>query len=329
MRDPRFVIEHAGEAEYSLVTRSSDGQMLFLANMLSKMKHNTPLGSRIAEVHNGSSLFTGDAGSGESNVRRWIIENDWLEAIVALPLNMFYNTGIATYVWVLSNRKPDHRRGRVQLIDATAWFRPLRKNLGKKNCELADADIERIVETFLAFEETEESRIFDNAELGYSKVTVERPLRATGIDPARAYAPKEIKALKEDGRIAEDGAPVIRRMHKPGKVTADPLRGLFPLTIEGKRCVVEYEPDSDLRDTETVPLKELGGIETFIRREVLPHAPDAWIDEAKTTIGYEISFTRYFYKPQPLRPLEVIRADILALERETDGLMADIIGAAR
>jgi type I restriction enzyme M protein len=338
MRDPRFVIEHAGDAEYSLVTRSSDGQMLFLANMLSKMKHNTPLGSRIAEVHNGSSLFTGDAGSGESNVRRWIIENDWLEAIVALPLNMFYNTGIATYVWVLSNRKPSNRRGKVQLIDATAWFRPLRKNLGKKNCELADADIERILQDFIAFEETEQSRIFDNAEFGYSKVTVERPLRARGIDATRAYAPKEIKALKDEGRIAKDGAPVIRRIHKPGKVEPDPLRGLFPLTIDGKPSprgasahgyVVEYEPDSELRDTETVLLKEPGGIEAFIRREVLPHAPDAWIDEAKTTIGYEISFTRYFYKPQPLRPLDAIRADILALERETDGLMADIIGAVR
>lgn len=329
IRDPRFVIEHAGNPEYSLVTRSSDGQMLFMANMLSKMKHNTPLGSRIASVHNGSSLFTGDAGSGESNVRRWIIENDWLEAIVALPLNMFYNTGIATYVWVLSNRKPGHRRGKVQLIDATTWSSPLRKNLGKKNCELSETDIERILQTFLAFEPTEHSRIFDNAEFGYSKVTVERPLLARGIDATRAYAPKEIKALKDEGRIAEYGVPVIRRIHKPGKVAADPLRGLFPLTIEGKRCVVEYEPDSELRDTETVPLKEAGGIEAFIRREVLPHAPDAWIDEAKTTIGYEISFTRYFYKPQPLRPLAAIRADILALELETDGLMADIIGAAR
>lgn len=329
IRDARFVIEHAGNPEYSLVTRSSDGQMLFMANMLSKMKHNTPLGSRIASVHNGSSLFTGDAGSGESNVRRWIIENDWLEAIIALPLNMFYNTGIATYVWVLSNRKPGHRRGKVQLIDATTWSSPLRKNLGKKNCELSETDIERVLETFLAFEPTEHSHIFDNAEFGYSKVTVERPLLARGIDANRVYAPKEIKALKDEGRIAEDGIPVIRRIHKPGKVAADPLRGLFPLTIEGKRCVVEYEPDSELRDTETVPLKEAGGIEAFIRREVLPHAPDAWIDEAKTTIGYEISFTRYFYKPQPLRPLAAIRADILALERETDGLMADIIGAAR
>jgi type I restriction enzyme M protein len=329
MRDPRFIIEHAGDAEYSLVTRSSDGQLLFLANMLSKMKHNTLLGSRIAEVHNCSSLFTGDAGAGESNVRRWIIENDWLEAIVALPLNMFYNTGIATYVWVLTNRKPGHRRGRVQLIDATSRFKPLRKNLGKKNCELADADIERIVGTFLKFEESGQSRIFDNGEFGYSKVTVERPLRARGIDPSRAYAPKEIKTLKEDGRIAEDGVPIIRRIHKPGKGEADPLRGLFPATIAGKRCVVEYEPDSDLRDTETVPLTEPGGIEAFIRREVLPHAPDAWIDESKTTIGYEISFTRYFYKPQPLRALGAIRADILALERETNGLMADIIDASR
>jgi type I restriction enzyme M protein len=333
MRDPRFLIEHAGDPEYSLVTRSSDGQMLFLANMLSKMKHSTPLGSRIAEVHNGSSLFTGDAGSGESNVRRWIIENDWLEAIVALPLNMFYNTGIATYVWVLSNRKPGHRRGKVQLIDATAWFKPLRKNLGKKNCELAEADIERILKAFIAFEDTGQSRIFDNAEFGYSKVIVERPLRARGIDGTRAYTPKEIKALKEEGRIAEDGVPIIRRIYKPGpKVKmpeADPLRGLFPLTIDGKNCVVEYDPDGDLRDTETVPLKEPGGVEAFIRREVLPHAPDAWIDEAKTVVGYEISFTRYFYKPQPLRSLDAIRADILALERETDGLMADIVGAAR
>ena len=161
MRDPRFVIEHAGDPEYSLVTRSSHGQMLFLANKLSKMKQDTPLGSRIAEVHNGSSLFTGDAGQGESNIRRWIIENDWLEAIVALPLNMFYNTGIATSVWLLTNRKPEHRRGRVQLIDATKWYRPLRKNLGKKNCELGEEDIARICDAFLAFEETEESKIAD------------------------------------------------------------------------------------------------------------------------------------------------------------------------
>ena len=176
MRDSRFLIEHADDPEYLLATRSSDGQMLFLANMLSKMKQGTKLGSRIAEVHNGSSLFTGDAGQGESNIRRWIIENDWLEAIVALPLNMFYNTGIATYIWVLSNKKPAHRRGKVQLIDATQWFKPLRKNLGKKNCELSKEDIQRICDTFLAFEETEQSKIFPNEAFGYWKVTVERPL---------------------------------------------------------------------------------------------------------------------------------------------------------
>src|SRR6266496_3232048 len=150
MRDPRFKVMHDGE-ELSLVTRSSDGQLLFLANMAAKMNHKTPLGSRIAEVHNGSSLFTGDAGHGESNIRRWLIENDWLEAIVALPLSLFYNTGIATYIWVLSNRKKGTKReGKVQLIDATQWFRPLRKNLGKKNCELAEDDIRRICDTYLA-----------------------------------------------------------------------------------------------------------------------------------------------------------------------------------
>ena len=145
--------------------------------MILKMKRGTPLGSRIAEVHNGSSLFTGDAGQGESNIRRWIIENDWLEAIVALPLNMFYNTPIATYIWVLTNRKPERRRGKVQLIDATRWFKPLRKNLGKKNCELSEDDTKRICDLFLSFEETEESKILPNSALGYWKVVVERPLR--------------------------------------------------------------------------------------------------------------------------------------------------------
>ena len=325
IKDPRFVIEHAGNAEYSLVTRSSDGQMLFLANMLSKMKHGTKLGSRIAEVHNGSSLFTGDAGQGESNIRRWIIENDWLEAIVALPLNMFYNTGIATYVWVLTNRKPAHRKGQVQLIDATQWFKPLRKNLGKKNCELSEEDIQRICQTFLDFKETEQSKVFPNAAFGYWKVSVERPLRLKGIDPARAYSPKEIKALKETSERAEDAPPVIGKIHKKG-TAPDPLRGLFGISIKGKPAAVEYEPDPDLRDMEQVPLLEEGGIEAFLRREVLPHAADAWYVPDSVKTGYEISFTRYFYKPQPLRTLEEIRAEILALEKETEGLLSEIIG---
>ena len=324
IKDQRFLIEHAGDPEYSLVTRSSDGQMLFLANMLSKMKQGTRLGSRIAEVHNGSSLFTGDAGQGESNIRRWIIENDWLEAIVALPLNLFYNTGIATYIWVLSNRKPTHRQGKVQLIDATKWFKPLRKNLGKKNCELSDEDIQRICDVFLRFEETEQSKVFPNAAFGYWKVTVERPLRLKGIDPERAYKPAEVKQLKENHDRADDAPPVIRKIHKKG-TKADPLRGLFVTCVAGQPVVVEYEPDTDLRDTEQVPLLEEGGIEAFLHREVLPHAPDAWYVPDSVKTGYEISFTRYFYKPQPLRTLEEIKADILALERETEGLLGEII----
>ena len=216
MRDPRFLIEHAGDSEYSLATRVSDGQLLFLVNKLSKMKQKKPLGSRIAEVHNGSSLFSGDAGQGESNIRRWIIENDWLEAIVALPLNMFYNTGIATYVWILSNRKPEHRKGKVQLIDATGWCKPLKKNLGKKNIELGEDDIQRICECFLAFEETEQSRILDNAEFGYWKVTVERPLRIEGVDSNRVYSASEIKHLRETGNVSEEAAPIIRKIHRGG-----------------------------------------------------------------------------------------------------------------
>ncbi len=325
VKDPRFVIEHDGDPEYSLLTRSSDGQMMFLANMLSKMKHDTALGSRIAEVHNGSSLFTGDADQGESNIRRWIIENDWLEAIVALPLNMFYNTGIATYIWVLSNRKAEHRRGKVQLIDATEWHQPLRKNLGKKNCVLGEANITRICNAFLSFEETEQSKIFDNADFGYWKVTVERPLRLEGADPDRAYKPAEIKKLKDSLEHSETAAPVIRKIHRKG-TKADPLRGLFEAIVNGKSAVVEYEPDPNLRDTEQIPLQEEGGIEAFLRREVLPYAADAWYLRDSVKIGYEISFNRHFYKPKMLRPLEEIRKDILALERETEGLLAEVIG---
>lgn len=439
MSDPRFKVMHNGE-ELSLVTRSNDGQMLFLANMISKMNHDTPWGSRIAEVHNGSSLFTGDAGQGESNIRRYIIENDWLEAIVALPQNMFYNTDIATYIWVLSNKKPDHRKGKVQLIDATEWYNPLRKNLGKKNCELSPEDIERITRVFLDFVETPESKIFPNEAFGYWKVTVERPLRlrsqltlknidtlrfASGDEELRSQIydkfgdvlftdfprvsaalrkhleewgdeeDEEGKAVKKglsekcrkklldmktwerDGRLVEaaiilrrelgdevfddhnifrdrvnetlkkqgiklpapelrqifkavswrveTAAPVIAKVHKTGKIESDPLRGLFETTVKGKPVVVEYEPDTDLRDTERVSLLEEGGIEAFIQREVLPYAPDAWIEEDSIRIGYEINFTRYFYKPKPMRTLEEIRADILAVKQETEGLLDEML----
>ena len=324
--DPRFVIQHAGDPEYSLITRSSDGQLLFLANMLSKMKDDTPLGSRIAEVHNGSSLFTGDAGQGESNIRRWIIENDWLEAIVALPLNMFYNTGIATYVWVLTNRKPDHRKGYVQLIDATQWYTPLRRNLGSKNCELSPENTQRICDTFLDFEETEQSKIFPNEAFGYWKVTVERPLRLGGTDPERVYKAAEIKKLKAENEKDGTAAPIIRKV-VPAGAEPNPLEGKVIVTLKDKSAVVEYEPDTDLRDTEQIPLLHPGGIETFLREEVLPYAPDAWYNPEAIRVGYEINFNRHFYKPQPMRALEEIRADILALERETEGLLTAIVGA--
>jgi type I restriction enzyme M protein len=410
------------------------------------MQHDTPLGSRIAEVHNGSSLFTGDAGQGESNIRRWIIENDWLEAIVALPLNLFYNTGIATYIWVLSNRKPKKRKGQVQLIDASQWFKPLRKNLGKKNCELAPDDIERITQTFLKSKETPESKIFPNAAFGYWKVVVERPLRlhsqlslprieslrfASGDEEIRSALydefgddlfrkfPKIADALgkrldewgadeeesddeegpkkkglpektkrklidpktwERDGRLAETATrlreeiggglfedhnvfreqvfaalwkldiklpaadskqlskavswreesapPVIAKIHKPGKSKPDPHHGLYETVIAGKKSVVEYETDSDLRDSEQIPLLEQGGIEAFIRREVLPYTADAWVKKDATKIGYEISFTRHFYQPPQLRTLAQISADILALEQETEGLLSEITKGA-
>ena len=326
MQDLRFLFSHGDDPEYSLLTRSSDGQMMFLANMLSKMKRNSPLGSRIAEVHNGSSLFTGDAGQGESNIRRWIIESDWLEAIVALPLNMFYNTGIATYIWVLSNRKAAHRQGYVQLIDATQWSEPMRRNLGNKNSELSLANIQKIVDTFVGFEESENSKIFPNDAFGYWKVTVDRPLRIEGIDPGRQYKAAEIREMKASGTRSETASPVIKRIHRRG-AEADPLRGLYSATIGGKEVVVEYEPDNELRDTEQIPLMEKGGIEGFLRREVLPYAKDAWYVLGSVKIGYEISFNRYFYKPVAMRSLAEIQGDILALERDTEGLMAGILGS--
>ncbi|BCX81987.1 type I restriction enzyme M protein [Methylomarinovum caldicuralii] len=376
--DPRFVVEHAGDPEYKMITRSSDGQLMFLVNKLAKMKHDTPLGSRIAEVHNGSALFTGDAGSGESNIRRWIIENDWLEAIVALPENLFYNTGIATYIWLLTNRKAPERRGKVQLIDATQWFEPLRKNLGKKNCRLGEEHIRHICDLIVNPRETEQSKLFPNEHFGYWKIIVERPLRLRvdlvgnrlvalneaceqarepdlprlalklaehfGAEPLMDYntfiarakseakAPglrwtaKKEKLLREHLTETDENAePVIKKAHKPGKAEPDPLHGRFEAEIDGKTAIVQYEPDTSLRDSEQVPLLEAGGIEAFFRREVLPYVPDAWIDESKTQIGYEISFTREFYKPAPMRSLEEIVADIRALERETEGLLDDIL----
>ena len=354
LNDPRFVVTHDGDPEFSLITRSNDGQLMFLVNKLSKMKTSTKLGSRIAEVHNGSSLFTGDAGQGESNVRRWIIENDWLEAIIALPLGMFYNTGIATYIWVLTNRKPANRQGKVQLIDATEIFQPLRKNLGKKNCEFSQEQIKQITDLFLAFEETEQSKVFPNEAFGYWKVTVERPLRvATHVTPERMAAFREsadkklFKPAELLGAIAGGEAPhmdfnVVKQrfeeaLDKEGiTLRAAELKNIFGaftakdpaaapvIKKEGKKGI-EYEPDPDLRDTEQVPLLEPGGVDAFIEREVLPHVPDAWVDAAKTLVGYEISFTRHFYKPQPLRALNEIRDELQSLQADSEGLLEKIL----
>ena len=354
--DPRFVVQHQGE-ELSLITRSSDGQLVFLVNKLSKMLSDpkSRLGSRIAEVHNGSSLFTGDAGQGESNIRRWIIENDWLEAIIALPLNMFYNTGIATYIWVLTNRKPDHRKGKVQLIDATGIYTPLRKNLGKKNCELSDAQIKQITDIFLTFEETEQSKVFPNAAFGYWKITVDRPLRlAIHVTPEKLAAfkkaanqklhkPAELLMGIAGGAVPHKDLNIVKQKFEAAleemdmQLRAPDLKAIYatfafkdesaePVIRKKTKEDVEYEPDPDLRDTEQVPLLEEGGVNAFFTREVLPHVPDAWIDHTKTQIGYEISFTRHFYKPAPLRTLEEIRAELLKLQQEGEGLLDDIIG---
>lgn len=354
IQDQRFVVEHAGEPEFSLITRSNDGQLMFLVNKLSKMKRDTPLGSRIAEVHNGSSLFTGDAGQGESNIRRWIIENDWLEAIIALPLNMFYNTGIATYIWVLSNRKTKKRKGKVQLIDATSISTPLRKNLGKKNCEFSEDQIEFITKLFLDFKSTDVSKIFPNEEFGYWKIVVERPLRlAFHITKERLKAFKEAaaKAWMEPLEILVKIAGmdtlhrdfnIIREQFEAELATAGinlraaALKNIYdaftekdptaePVIKKKTKKAIVYEPDPELRDTEQVPLLEPGGIEAFFNREVLPHVPDAWIDESKILIGYEISFTRHFYKPQPLRSLDEIRIDLQNLQSEAEGLLDRIV----
>jgi len=251
--------------------RVNDGSFLFLQHMISKME---PKGSRIAIVFNGSPLFTGDAGSGESEIRKWIIENDRLEAIVALPGQLFFNTGISTYIWIVTNMKLGKRKGKVQLINGEEFYERMRKNLGNKRNLIADKQIEEITQIYSEFREAEYCKIFNKEYFGYTKVTVERPLR------------------DEKGQVVKDNK-------------GDP------------------KPDSNLRDTESILLTE--SIEEYFKREVLPHVPDAWMDRSKDKVGYEISFAKYFYKYQPLRPLKDIAADILALEKETEGLLKEII----
>ncbi|WP_100615375.1 type I restriction-modification system subunit M [Confluentibacter citreus] len=449
--DTRFQIKLKNywgiEEEADAIPRSSDGQLLFLMEMISKMKplSQSPKGTRIASVHNGSSLFTGDAGGGESNIRRYIIENDWLEAIVQLPNNLFYNTGITTYIWILSNNKTAHRKGKVQLIDAGQLYRKLRKNLGNKNCEFAPEHITEIVKTYTdlkAIERTTDegiaSKVFDNSDFGYHKVTIERPkrlkvqftkeriaelrydktlkeamvyayetygdaiythlndykkdilewcekqeLNLTSANQAKLVNPltwkKQADLLRlattlmgaignneyTDFNLFKGEVETLLKAHGISisasdknailnavswydaeaekvikgivKLTGDKLSkllehldckevelpnyGYYPTTKKGDYVI--YETESDLRDTENVPLKE--NIYTYFLREVKPHVEEAWINLDATKIGYEISFNKYFYQHKPLRAIEEVTADILALEKESDGLIAEIL----
>lgn len=391
--DPRFITNFADDSAFSMIPRVSDGQLLFMLNNMAKMKTDTPFGSRIAEVHNGSSLFTGDAGQGESNTRRYIIENDLLECIIALPEKMFYNTGIGTFIWILSNKKDEKRKGRIQLIDATNLKSPLRKNLGEKNCELTEELRKQILDIYMNFDENEYSKIFNNEEFGYYKVVVERPLRqCVKVTPETVAETKiMMKHLgidfddTDENTITPDQLldfttknPTIRTIKLPK--TFGELEGirLSKLFFEIMTDLIQDEPymdlnefiklfekhkiakenklkykafeifmgicleknenaeivyksgkvvvDNDLTDTEQIPMIYDGGIDKFIETEVIPYAHDAFVNEAKTQIGYELSFTKYFYKPIKLRDISEIVNDIRVLESETDGLLNEIIG---
>lgn len=450
--DNRFLIKlknYWGEEEVvDAVPRSSDGQLLFLMEMVDKMKAVTSIntiGSRIASVHNGSSLFTGDAGGGESNIRRYIIENDLLDVIIQLPNNIFYNTGITTYIWILSNNKPAQRKGKVQLIDASEMYQKLRKNLGNKNCELTKQHIQEIVKCYLQLDELDKketgniaSKVFENADFGYYKVNIERPKRLKSqftsekiealkwdksqpafskelydtygmevyeglekykkevenyiekhdlninakqlavylkkeswnrqeqlyqtavrlmevlgtevytnfnefvakvdevlkLDKTKLSASEKKQILDTVSWYDEEADKVIKKVEKLnsqklsdlldylGCTEKDlPYYGYFPTTKKGEYTI--YETESDLRDSESIPLKD--NIQDYFLREVKPYVEESWIALDSVKIGYELSFNKYFYQPVPLRSLEEVTKDILALEQEGDGLLAEIL----
>ena len=392
IRQERATLGHDGRFGAGL-PRINDGSLLFLQHMLSKMQAPEKGGSRIAIVFNGSPLFTGDAGSGESEIRRWIIENDWLEAIVALPDQLFYNTGISTYVWVLSNRKEPQRQGQVQLIDGRRFFVKMRKSLGNKRNELSQEQIDDLTRIHGSFEDGETrdfsdedpithqprtrprvvSKIFTNEDFGYRKVTVERPLRmnfaATGERIARIEGQKAFQNLAKskkrpgpahDTEVAEGKArqgairsllralakamgdkvvpdreafgAALAAAAKAAKLRLSALERKAILAALGERdpeaavCCDRRgnsEPDPELRDMETVPLREDVG--AYVAREVLPHVPDAWVDASKTKIGYEIPLNRHFYVYEPPRPLDEIESDLQTLEQEIAGLLSDVV----
>jgi len=449
--DARFIVKlkdyWANAEEVDATPRSSDGQLLFLMEMVNKMKplSQSPYGSRIASVHNGSSLFTGDAGGGESNIRRYIIENDWLDCIVQLPNNLFYNTGITTYIWFLNNNKSKNRKGKVILIDASQRFAKLRKNLGEKNCELRPEHIKEIQDAYLNFNDVERqaedglaAKVFNNSDFGYYKVTIDRPARLKAqftqenIEMLRfekslkepmqwayesfgAKVYSDIKSLEKEildwceksgldlnakkrkelcsaacwekqknlletavllmqkigteeyfdfnlfsarvdevlktekiklsaseknqifaalSKYDENAEKVIAKTEKIGPEKLDKLLhhlgcskeeltdyGYYPSGNKDEYII--YESQSDLRDSENVPLND--NIHEYFLREVKPHVEEAWIDLDKTKIGYEISFNKYFYQHKPLRSIEEVSAEILTLDKESDGLIMDIL----
>ncbi len=381
--DKRFVRSYKEQDDFRMIPDVSDGQILFLLNNISKMKE-TELGSRIVEVHNGSALFTGDAGNGASNARRFMIEEDLIEAIIQLPENIFYNTGIATYIWVLSNRKEERRKGKIQLINASNIKTSLRKNMGRKNCELSREDRKTILDLYLNFEENDYSKIFSNDEFGYYKVTVERPLKQAVIcnneniyeiekelnkiealtgkvnkkELEKSFIKNTTRAIKElekkENIIAYIN--VLKEMEKDDKyldftlfqktfnknLKKYNLKGtslnklistglLDNMIVKDENAAIQIDskgniiPDPELRDTEIIPMTFDGGIDEFIKQEVLPYYEDAFIDESKTQIGYEINFTKYFYKVKELESVENIVACIKELEKQSEGMLANIL----
>jgi type I restriction enzyme M protein len=345
--------------------RINDGSFLFLQHLISKMKKPEDGGSRIGIVFNGSPLFTGGAGSGESEIRRWIIENDWLETIIAMPDQMFYNTGISTYIWIVTNRKETRRKGKVQLIDATSFFTKMRKSLGNKRNEISDKQREDIVQIYAGFRQGKYCKIYPNSFFGYNRITVERPLklnfcvseeRLDRVNAASQFMAlteskkrKDIKGAEleiQEGKQLQD--TILKALGTLSKVGVIKNQSTFEKLLDGAvgklklktplyKAILEAlserdetadmvvdskgrpVPDSELRDNENVPLDEK--IDTYMKREVLPYVPDAWVDEEKTKVGYEISFNRYFYTYQPPRSVEEIQAELTVIEDEIADLL--------
>jgi type I restriction enzyme M protein len=351
--------------------RINDGSLLFLLHMISKMKPQKEGGTRLAIVFNGSPLFTGGAGSGESEIRRWIIENDWLEAIVALPDQLFYNTGISTYLWILTNRKAASRKGKIQLVNGVSFFKKMRKSLGNKRNEICEQQRDDITRLYGTLKEGEHVRVFDNTDFGYQRITVERPLklnfavneeRIERLQEANAFVNLATSKKRKDTQAAREEIEagkqkqqeIIQALHSlpadkvwtnrdnftkdlkmafkhssliipPSSLLKAILAALSERDETADVCTDvkgNPEPDTDLRDYENVPLKE--AIDDYMKREVLPHVPDAWVDETKTKVGYEINFNRYFYQYTPPRPLEAIEADLKKIENEIADMLAEV-----